>query len=61
MNFWKRHLKLRAVLMVFFLVAGLLLTLLGWSMTGQLVGLGLMLAGIVLMLSSLFLYNKTYQ
>ena len=61
MKFWKKHLALRAVLMILFFVVGLALVLFGWGMTGQLTGLGLMLLGIVLMLTTLFLYNKAYS
>ena len=61
MNFWKKHLSLRAVLIVLFFVAGLALTIVGWKMTGQLLGLGLMLVGIVLLLTALFLYNARYK
>ena len=60
MKFWKKHLALRAVLMILFFVAGLALVLIGWGMTGLLLGLGLMLLGIVLMLGTLWLYNKAY-
>lgn len=60
MRFWKKHLALRVVLMILFFVAGLALVLTGWRMTGQLSGLGLMLLGIVLMLTTLLLYNKAY-
>ena len=60
MKFWKEHLLLRIVLMILFFVAGLVLVFVGWSMTGELVGLYLMLLGIVLMLTTLFLYNKAY-
>ena len=60
MKFWKKHLALRAVLMILFFIVGLVLVLAGWRMTGQLVGLGLMLIGIVLMLTTLLLYNKAY-
>ena len=61
MNFWKKHLALRSLLMILFFVAGLALVLIGWNMTGDLTGLGLMLLGIVLMLTTLLLYNKKYQ
>lgn len=61
MNFWKEHVTLRIALMIVFFVAGLALVLVGWSMTGKLLGLGLMLIGIVLMLTALLLYNKAYQ
>ena len=60
MRFWKKHLALRAVLMFLFFVVGLALVLIGWGMTGQLSGLGLMLFGIVLMLTTLLLYNQAY-
>ena len=45
---------------VFFAV-GLALTFAGWKMTGKLEGLGLMLVGIVLLLTALFLYNAAYK
>ena len=61
MNFWKEHVTLRVALMILFFVTGLALVFIGWGMTGQLTGLILMMIGIVLMLTALFLYNKAYQ
>ena len=61
MNFWKNHASLRAVLIVLFFIVGMVLTLVGWKMTGKLEGLGLMLVGIVLLLTALFLYNAPYR
>ena len=61
MNFWKEHVALRTILMIVFFVVGLALIIIGWSMTGKLLGLGLMMAGIVLMLTTLLLYNKAYR
>ncbi len=61
MNFWKNHASLRAVLIALFFVAGLTLTIVGWRMTGELAGLGLMLVGIVLLLTALFVYNAPYS
>ena len=61
MNFWKNHTVLRFTLIVLFFVIGLTMTLVGWSMTGKLAGLGLMLVGIVLLLTALFLYNAAYK
>ena len=61
MNFWKNHATLRAVLILLFFVAGIVLTIVGWKMTGKLLGLGLMLVGIVLPLTALFLYNAPYR
>ena len=61
MNFWKEHTSLRAALIAIFFVVGLILVVAGWKMTGKLVGLGLMLVGIVLLLTALLVYNKPYQ
>ena len=61
MNFWKNHATLRGVLIALFFIVGLVLTLVGWKMTGKLEGLGLMLVGIVLLLTALFLYNAPYR
>ena len=52
---------LRAVLILLFFVAGMVLTIAGWKMTGKLEGLGLMLVGIVLLLTALFVYNAAYK
>ena len=61
MNFWKNHVALRFVLIALFFVLGLVLTFVGWSMTGKLAGLGLMLLGIILLLTALFVYNAAYK
>ena len=61
MNFWKKHTTLRAVLIVLFFVIGMVLTVSGWKMTGELVGLGIMLVGIVFLLAALFVYNAMYK
>lgn len=61
MNFWKKHTALRAVLIILFFVAGLVLTIAGWKMTGQLLGLGLMLVGVIFLLTALFVYNALYS
>ena len=61
MNFWKNHASLRAVLIVLFFVVGMVLTIVGWKMTGKIEGLGLMLVGIVLLLTALFVYNAPYR
>ena len=61
MEFWKEHMTLRAALIVVFFVLGLALVIGGWKMTGQLAGLGLMLVGVVFLLTALFIYNKPYQ
>ena len=61
MNFWKNHAALRGVLIALFFVIGLVLTIVGWKMTGKLLGLGLMLVGIVLLLTALLVYNAPYR
>ena len=61
MNFWKEHTTLRGLLILLFFVLGMVLTIVGWKMTGELLGLGLMLVGIVCLLTALFVYNKPYQ
>ena len=61
MNFWKNHASLRAVLIALFFIVGLVLTLVGWKMTGKLEGRGLMLGGIGLLLTALFVYNAPYR
>ena len=61
MNFWKNHTTLRAVLILVFFVLGMILTVAGWKMTGKLEGLGLMLVGIVFLLTALFVYNALYK
>ena len=61
MNFWKNHTTLRLVLITLFFVLGMILTIVGWKMTGQLLGLGIMLVGMVCLLTALFVYNALYK
>ncbi len=61
MNFLKEHATLRAVLILLFFVAGLVLVFYGWGLTGQLKGLILMIAGIILLLTALMVYNHPYR
>ena len=61
MNFWKDHATLRGILIVLFFAVGLVLTVVGWKMTGKLLGLGIMLVGIVFLLTALFVYNAPYH
>ena len=60
-NFWKNHATLRGLLIVLFFIVGMVLTLVGWKMTGKLEGLGLMLVGIILLLTALFVYNAPFR
>ena len=59
--FWKNHEKLRFVLIALFFVLGLALTIVGWTMTGKLLGLGIMCIGVVLLLTALFVYNAPHR
>lgn len=59
-NFWSEHQALRMILMLVTFVVGLVLLYVGWSMTGQLAGLGIELFGVALILTTLWLYNRPY-
>ena len=61
MNYWKEHTTLRGILILVFFVLGIVLTIAGWKMTGQLKGLVIMLVGIVCLLTALFVYNAAYK
>lgn len=61
MNFLKDHDKLRALFIGLFFVLGIVLTIVGWTMTGELLGLGIMIVGIIFMLAALFVYNSGYK
>ena len=59
--FWKNHEKLRFVLIALFFVLGLVLTIVGWGMTGKLAGLGIMCIGLVFLLAAMFIYNAPFK
>jgi len=61
MKFWKNHTILRFALILLFFVVGLVLTFVGWGMTGELKGLGIMCLGIVFLLTALFVYNAPFK
>ena len=61
MKFWKEHMALRSLLILIFVVAGLALVFVGWSMTGKMSGLILMIFGVILLLTALLLYNKPFE
>ena len=60
MNFWKEHSQLRIILMLVTFVLGMVLIIRGWMMTGQMAGLGLMLVGVALILTTPYLYNARF-
>lgn len=59
--FWKNNPALRIVLMIVLFVLSIALVVVGWKMTGQLAGLGIMLLGVALLLAVLALYNAAYD
>lgn len=61
MKYWKEHTSLRILLIAAGFLVGLGLILLGWSMTGRLSGLLIMLVGLASLLTALLLYNKPYE
>ena len=61
MDFWKEHVKLRVTMIAIFFVFGLVCIVSGWKMTGELAGLGIMVLGVVFLLTALMVYNKPYE
>ena len=61
MRFWKEHTGLRALFMTGFFFVGLALVIYGWTLTGQMKGLGLMVLGVILLLAALMVYNKPFE
>ncbi len=61
MKFWKEHATLRVTLIALFFLGGMGLVVYGWTLSGKLAGLGIMLVGLVLLLAALFIYNKPFQ
>ncbi len=61
MRFWKEHGNLRIIIMIVFFAAGLAMVIGGWKMTGKMTGLGIMILGLVLLLSALMIYNKPFE
>ena len=61
MKFWKEHTGLRALFIAGFFLVGLALVIYGWTLTGQMKGLGLMILGVVLLLAALMIYNKPFE
>ncbi len=60
MKFWKEHSELRMALMLVTFVVGIVLLIVGWKMTGQLKGLGIMLVGVASLLATLYFYNTRF-
>lgn len=52
---------LRVMLIAIFSLLGFVLVIIGWKMTGQLIGLGLMIVGVALLLTAMGIYNNKYK
>ena len=61
MKFWKEHTGLRILFIAGFFFVGLALVIFGWTQTGKLSGLGLMIVGVILLLAALMIYNKPFE
>ena len=59
-EYLKEHSALRLTLIALFFIVGLSLIIVGWKMTGELSGLGIMIAGLVLLLAAMYIYNKPF-
>lgn len=61
MEFWKENAKLRLILIVILFIAGIVATIAGWRLTGQMMGLGIMIVGVICLLAALWIYNKPFE
>ncbi len=61
MKFWKNHTALRVFVIALLAMLGVTLTIVGWKMTGQLAGLGIMIVGMIFLLTAIFVYNAAYK
>ena len=61
MKFWKEHMALRSLLILIFTVVGLGMVIYGWSMTGKMAGIIIMIVGVILLLTALLVYNKPFE
>ena len=61
MAFWKEHPALRIALIAVCFVLALVMIIAGWTMTGELAGLGIMVVGVALLLVALAIYNKPFE
>ncbi len=61
MGFWKEHAKLRMVFIAVLFAAGTAAAIGGWFLTGRLAGLGIMIAGVGLLVAALWIYNIPFE
>ena len=60
MKFWKEHVGLRIGFILVFFILGLGLVIGGWKMTGEFLGLVLMMIGLVFLLAAIMIYNNPF-
>ena len=53
--------RIRSLIIAALFVIGMSLVYFGWTMTGRMTGLLIMLLGVVLFLAAIFVYNKPYK
>lgn len=51
----------RIILICLFFALGMILTFVGWKMTGKMEGLLIMIVGIIFLLTALFVYNSRFR
>ena len=61
MKFWKEHAAFRISLVSVLAAIGVFLVIFGWTMTGSMTGLIIMIVGLALLLSGLGIYNARYK
>ena len=60
-KYWKEHPAFRISLVSGLVVVGLVLVIVGWKMTGTLLGVGIMLVGVALLLAALQIYKAQFR
>lgn len=61
MNYWKEHETLRVVLIAVLFVVGIAVTIYGWTLTGKMSGLLIMIVGVCCLLAALGIYNQPFK
>ncbi|MEE0800528.1 MAG: hypothetical protein U0L91_04535 [Gemmiger sp.] len=61
MEFWKDHPAARVAAIAVLFAAAVALIVIGWRMTGELAGLGIMVLGVAMLLAALAIYNKPFE
>ena len=60
-SFLKENESIGLILIAIFSILGTILVIAGWKMTGELIGLGLMIIGVALLLTSIGIYNEKHK